>query len=168
VGQAKLPNSKDGYVWGGEGRTVFQGTYGVYEEIVKRNVGDNACSKATKASVTVKRKPGCSPLLFGKYLMENTAFVSLEDIAATSLPSYTESVIPVQMEGELETAYTYIRDQIKDALREYPRNASLTSLMLNTLLVRSETPSSEGTAPCFKSAPSPINLSGGLRRSEGA
>jgi hypothetical protein len=125
--------AKDGYVWGGEGRTVFQGTYGVYEEIVKRNVGDNACSKATKASVTVKRKPGCSPLLFGKYLMENTAFVSLEDIAA-NLPSYNESVIPVQMEGELEEAYNYIRDQIKDALREYPRNASLTSLMLNTLL----------------------------------
>jgi hypothetical protein len=125
--------AKDGYVWGGEGRTVFQGTYGVYEEIVKRSVGDNACSKATKASVTVKRKPGCSPLLFGKYLMENTAFVSLEDIAV-NLPTYNESVIPVVMDGELEKAYTYIREEIKDALREYPRNASLTSLMLNTLL----------------------------------
>ncbi len=28
--------AKDGYVWGGEGRTVFQGTYGVSEEVVKR------------------------------------------------------------------------------------------------------------------------------------
>jgi hypothetical protein len=126
--------AKDGYVWGGEGRTVFQGIYGVYEQIVKRNTADNACSKATKASVTVKRKPGCSPLLFGKYLMENTAFVSLEDIAPGNLPSYTESVISVPMDGELEKAYTYIRDEIKDALREYPRNSSLTSLMLNTLL----------------------------------
>ena len=73
--------AKDGYAWGGEGRSVFQGTYGVCEEIVKRYMSDNACSKASKANVTIKRRPGCSPLLFGKYLMENTAFVSLEDIS---------------------------------------------------------------------------------------
>ena len=125
--------AREGYAWGGEGRSVFQSTYGVSEEIVKREVEDNSCSKASKASVTVKRKPGCSPLLFGKYLMENTAFVSLEDIAA-NMPAYNESVIPVQLEGELEKAYNDIRDAIKDALKKYPRNASLTSLMLNTLL----------------------------------
>jgi hypothetical protein len=64
--------AQDGYAWGGEGRSVFQGNYGVCEEIVKRFTSENACSKASKASVTIKRKPGCSPLLFGKYLMENT------------------------------------------------------------------------------------------------
>ena len=65
--------------------------------------------------------------------MENTAFVSLEDIAA-NLPAYNESVIPVEMDGELSTAYTDILEAIKKALEEYPRNPSLTSLMLNTLL----------------------------------
>jgi len=123
--------AQDGYAWGGEGRSVFQGNYGVCEEIVKRFTSDNACSKASKASVTIKRKPGCSPLLFGKYLMENTAFVSLEDIAA-NLPAYNESVIPVEMDGELSKAYTDILEAIKKALEEYPRNPSLTSLMLNT------------------------------------
>ena len=125
--------AQDGYAWGGEGRSVFQGNYGVCEEIVKRYASDNACSKASKASVTIKRKPGCSPLLFGKYLMENTAFVSLEDIAA-NLPAYNESVIPVEMDCELSKAYTDILEAIKKALEEYPRNPSLTSLMLNTLL----------------------------------
>ena len=125
--------AKDGYAWGGEGRSVFQGTYGVCEEIVKRYASDNACSKASKASVTIKRRPGCSPLLFGKYLMENTAFVSLEDIAA-NLPAYNESVIPVEMSEELSKAYTDILEAIKKALEEYPRNPSLTSLMLSTLL----------------------------------
>jgi hypothetical protein len=72
-------------------------------------------------------------LLFGKYLMENTAFVSLEDIAA-NLPAYNESVIPVEMDCELSEAYTDILEAIKKALEEYPRNPSLTSLMLNTLL----------------------------------
>jgi hypothetical protein len=65
--------------------------------------------------------------------MENTAFVSLEDIAA-NLPAYNESVIPVEMDGELSKAYTDILEAIKKALEEYPRNPSLTSLMLNTLL----------------------------------
>jgi hypothetical protein len=125
--------ARNGYAWGGEGRSVFQGTYGVCEEIVKRFTTDNACSKASKASVTIKRKPGCSPLLFGKYLMENTAFVSLEDIAA-NLPAYNESVISVDMDDELSKAYTDILEAIKKALEEYPRNPSLTSLMLSTLL----------------------------------
>jgi hypothetical protein len=72
-------------------------------------------------------------LLFGKYLMENTAFVSLEDIAR-DLPPYNESVIPVEMDAELSKAYTDILEAIKKALEEYPRNPSLTSLMLSTLL----------------------------------
>ena len=52
---------------------------------------DNACSRATKKTVQVVRKPGASPLLFGKFLMNTTAFLSLEDIA-DNLPRYDESV----------------------------------------------------------------------------
>jgi hypothetical protein len=46
----------------------------------------------------------------------------------------TRAVIPVEMDGELSKAYTDILEAIKKALEEYPRNPSLTSLMLNTLL----------------------------------
>ena len=41
-------------------------------------------------------QPGASPLLFGKFLMELGAFVSLEDISS-ELPSYREEVIGVEM-----------------------------------------------------------------------
>ena len=125
--------ARDGYQWGGEGRRLFQETYGVLEEVRTRRESDNACSKAAKESVTIKRRPGCSPLLFGRFLMENTAFVSLEDIADT-LPSYTESVLPVAADPALEAAYKSIESDIKDALLCYPRNPSLTSLMCHTLL----------------------------------
>jgi len=40
------------------------------------------------------RKPGASPLLFGKYLMDHCAFIGLEDIS-DGLPSYREEVVPV-------------------------------------------------------------------------
>ncbi len=125
--------AKDGYEWGGGGRTSFQATYGVCEEIVKRKVEDNACSSGSKPSVTIKRRPGASPLLFGRYLMESTGFVSLEDIAA-NLPAYNESVISVPLEGELAEAYGSVEQDIKDALKSYPRNSSLMSMMMNTLL----------------------------------
>jgi hypothetical protein len=123
----------EGYAWGSEGRKLFQSTYGVCEEIVRRDVEDNACTKASKANVTIKRKPGCSPLLFGRFLMENTAFVSLEDIAS-NLPPYNEEVIPVAMDKDLDDAYNTVLKAIKDALEEYPKNPSLTSMMLQTLL----------------------------------
>ena len=53
-----------------------------------------------RATVRQVRKPGASPLVFGKFLMASTAFVTLEDIA-DYLPSYEESVIEVEMDAEL-------------------------------------------------------------------
>ena len=43
------------------------------------------------------RKPGASPLLFGKFLMSTTAFLALEDIA-DNLPPYDESVLSCDMD----------------------------------------------------------------------
>jgi len=67
----------------------------VLESIEKIPDADNACTRAQKTTVRQVRKPGASPLLFGKFLMASTAFVTLEDIAAY-LPSYEESVVEVE------------------------------------------------------------------------
>jgi hypothetical protein len=123
----------EGYVFGAEGRRQFQSTYGVCEEVKRREDEDNACTRAKKENTIIKRRPGCSPLLFGRFLMGNTAFVSLEDIAR-DLPSYNEYPIPIEMDSDLEDAYEEAVDAIKDALEEYPKNPSLTSMMLQTLL----------------------------------
>jgi hypothetical protein len=126
--------AKEGFSYGSEGRKLFQDTYGVCEQIIRHDLEeDNRSSKAKKSNVTIKRKPGCSPLLFGRFLMENTSFVSLEDISS-DLPPYAESVIPVEMDADLKDAYDEVKDAIKDALKEYPKNPSLTSMMLQTLL----------------------------------
>jgi hypothetical protein len=50
-----------------------------------------------KVYVTVRRKPGASPLLFGEFLMQLCAFVFLEDISA-ELPSYEETFLSVPMD----------------------------------------------------------------------
>jgi len=86
----------DGFAYGGEGRRNFQQQYGVLETIEKIREEDNACSRASKRTVQVVKKPGASPLLFGKFLMSTTAFLALEDIA-DNLPPYTESVLSCEI-----------------------------------------------------------------------
>jgi len=59
----------EGFACGGQGRRDFQEQYGVLETIEKVRKEDNACSRSTKKTIQVLRKPGASPLLFGKFLM---------------------------------------------------------------------------------------------------
>jgi hypothetical protein len=122
----------EGYEWGEPGVRSFAETYGVLERVTIIAPEENACSKA-KVTKQVKRKPGASPLLFGKFLMELGAFVSLEDISS-ELPSYREEVIGVDMDEPLAKAYTDLEKQIKEALEEHRGNHSVISTALNALL----------------------------------
>lgn len=128
-----------GYEAGSQGRRDFQEQYGVLETVEKVRETDNACSKAQKRTVQVLRKPGASPLLFGKYLMESTAFITLEDIS-DQLPSYEETVLSVDMDNALSNAYKAIEKDITQAMKEHRGNKSLMSVMLNTLLLYPDHP----------------------------
>jgi hypothetical protein len=128
-----------GYEAGGQGRRDFQEQYGVLETVEKVRQSDNACSRAQKRTVQVLRKPGASPLLFGKYLMESTAFITLEDIS-DQLPSYEETVLSVDMDPALSKAYEVIEKEITEAMKAHRGNKSLMSVMLNTLLLYPDHP----------------------------
>jgi hypothetical protein len=125
---------REGFAYGGQGRRDFQEQYGVLETVERLKEMDNACSKATKKTIHVLRKPGASPLLFGKFLMNTTAFLSLEDIS-DNLPRYDESVISVDMDEALKAAYEEIEDDIRNAMQAHRGNKSLMSILLNTLLL---------------------------------
>jgi hypothetical protein len=135
-----------GYEAGSQGRRDFQEQYGVLETVEKVRQSDNACSKAQKRTVQVLRKPGASPLLFGKYLMESTAFITLEDIS-DQLPSYEETVLSVDMGETLAKAYESIEENITEAMKAHRGNKSLMSVMLNTLLLYPDHP--YGMGPIF-------------------
>jgi len=129
----------EGFAYGGQGRRDFQQQYGVLETIEKVRATDNACSRATKKTIHVLKKPGASPLLFGKFLMTTTAFLSLEDIA-DNLPRYDESVLSVEMDEELAKAYEELEEDIRAAMRAHRGNKSLMSILLNTLLLYPDHP----------------------------
>jgi hypothetical protein len=127
-----------GYEWSDAGVRSFAETYGVLEKITTIQPADNACSKA-RVTTQVKRRPGASPLLFGRLLMELGAFISLEDISC-DLPAYTEEVIGVEMDAPLGTAYRQLEEDVKSAIKEHRGNNSVMSVGLNALLMYPDRP----------------------------
>lgn len=131
-----------GYEYGEAGIRSFTETYGVLETITTIEPQENACSKA-KVTKRVKERPGASPLLFGRFLMDIGAFVSLEDISA-DLPPYTEEVVSVPMDKPLAEAYASLEEDISEALRAHRGNSSVVSTALNALLLYPDRPFSIG------------------------
>jgi hypothetical protein len=124
---------EDGFEYGEAGVRHFAEAYGVLEKITTIEPSENACSDA-KVTTTVKRRPGASPLLFGKYLMNMAAFVSLEDIS-DGLPPYNEEVVAVEMDPILASAYEKLEQDITAALREHHGNPSVISTANERLAV---------------------------------
>jgi hypothetical protein len=127
-----------GFEYSPAGLRSFSETYGVLEQITTIEPADNACSEA-RVTKQVKRRPGASPLLFGHFLMDTAAFLSLEDIAE-ALPAYQEEVLAIDMDPVLKLAYSKLEEDIKEALREYPRNPSVLSVGMNALLLYPDRP----------------------------
>jgi superfamily II DNA or RNA helicase len=127
-----------GYEWGSSGRSTFAQEYGVLETITKVEPEENACSDG-KTTVTVKRKPGASPLLFGEFLMDTCAFLFLEDIS-DALPPYEESIIQVEMDAPMAAAYERLEQDMREVLKAHRGNRSVLSIMLNTLLLYPDHP----------------------------
>src|SRR5581483_5019999 len=127
-----------GYEYGDAGIRSFTETYGVLETITTIEPQENACSKA-KVTRRVKERPGASPLLFARFLMDLGAFVSLEDISA-NLPPYTEEVVSVPMDKPVANAYTKLEEDIAAALQDHRGNSSVISTALNALLLYPDRP----------------------------
>lgn len=85
-----------------EDEMEFARLYGVYSRETRyqvRNSRDRV-SRGTKE----KLLPGISTLVFTKFLLNNTAFISLDDMTE-GLPSYTEIPLGVEMNSEVREGY---------------------------------------------------------------
>ena len=89
-----------------------------------------------------KRLPGVSPLVFTKFLLENSAFISLSDMSE-GLPGYEEIPISVNMDTELRTAYTALEEELRRASSWNNRGGGGTKVLgslLQTLSVYPDMP----------------------------
>ena len=94
----------------------FAKEYGVVEEI-KEYLNENGHMKQVRQ--TTKFKPGISPLLFSKFLLDKAVFVTLSDITA-DLPNYHESPVAVEMDIDTKTCYNTFTTMSRNAILEHP------------------------------------------------
>jgi hypothetical protein len=143
----------EGFEYGEAGVRAFTETYGLLEKITVIEPADNACSDG-RITKRIRRRPGASPLLFGRFLMSLGAFISLEDISE-ALPPYREEVVSIEMDAPLRDAYKKLEEDIKKALQEHRRNPSVMSVALNALLLYPDRPFGLGDLYGYEYDPEP-------------
>ena len=91
--------------------------YGVIEKVYQVD-GDvyNASSKNQRRKLREKFLPGVSPLVYSRFLLENTVFLSLSDMGK-ELPDYEEFPIPCDMRDDVSKEYGFLESELKKVLK---------------------------------------------------
>lgn len=115
--------------------------YGVVESIFEtEKTKYNAASKNRKRKVREKFLPGISPIVYSKYLMENTVFLSLYDMAK-ELPDYEEIPVACKMGESVKKEYRHMETEFKTVMRKDRRLANkILSVYLNLLTAYPDQP----------------------------
>jgi len=116
---------KEGYEYGNS--QEFSRDYGVsrksqWFEMERGRLGNQVGTAQTK------EMPGVSPLVFTKFLLENAAFISLEDIA-DALPSYEEIPVPLEMPEDLNSAYNNLQNRAREVLGHGCKNSTASQVI---------------------------------------
>ena len=115
--------------------------YGVIESIYETTEAKyNAASKNCTQKVRERFRPGISPIVYSKFLMENTVFLSLYDMAK-ELPDYEEIPVACKMSDSIEKEYRNMEDEFRTVMRKDRRLANkLMSPYLNLLTAYPDQP----------------------------
>ena len=88
----------------------------------------------------IRRLPGVSPMVFSRFLLEYTAFLSLSDMGK-DLPDYEEIPVPLEMPEDVCTAYKEAEHELQKVLRTDRKAAQkILSTYLNLLTVYPDQP----------------------------
>ena len=119
----------------------FSKEYGVVENTYEiRDGGYNSNRRTTKRKTRSKQLPGVSPLVYSRFLLEYTSFLSLADMGK-DLPDYEEIPIPLEMPPAVHSAYKKIEHKLREILRTDRKAANrLLSTYLNLLTVYPDQP----------------------------
>lgn len=119
----------------------FDAEYGVLESTYEtRDANYNSNRRTTKRKVRTRQLPGVSPLVFSRFLLEYTAFLSLSDMGK-NLPNYEEIPIPLEMPEDVRKAYMDMEKDLRSVLK-HDRGAAqrILSAYLNLLTVYPDQP----------------------------
>ena len=119
----------------------FNAEYGVVESCYEEIDADYASNR--RAAISSKRSrllPGVSPLVYSRFLLEKTAFLSLSDMGK-DLPDYEEIPVALDMEDSVAEEYKRIESCLVNVLRTERKIAQkILSTYLNLLTVYPDQP----------------------------
>jgi hypothetical protein len=147
--------AEEGIGWGQEMR--FSELYGRIEEVTytrEREPGSSHSHSMGRAD-TEKRKyvrPGIMPTLFGRHMLGNTIFLSLDEVSDALPPRPGDEIIPVEMPPLLARGYRDIEATIKSVIAPMlvMGDTSLLAKMLQALLAYPDHPFGWGESGYLK------------------
>lgn len=105
---------------------LFNNEYGVTEMTYELEEGTyNANSRSKKRLLQSRQKPGVSPLVYSRFLIDCAVFLSLNDMGK-HLPDYEEIPIKLDLSPEIQKEY----DRIESAFRSIMNQRDATSRKL--------------------------------------
>lgn len=120
---------------------TFDAEYGVLENVYEeRDAAYNSNRRTTKRKTKSKLLPGVSPLVYSRFLLEYTSFLSLADMGK-DLPDYEEIPVNLEMPALVRMAYKQAEHTLQMVLRTDRRVAQkILSAYLNLLTVYPDQP----------------------------
>lgn len=119
----------------------FDAEYGVVENVYELTDPDyNANRRSAKRKIKTRQLPGVSPLVYSRFLLEYTAFLSLSDMGK-DLPDYEEIPVPLEMPEQVAEGYKRAERVLQRVLKSDRKAANkLLSAYLNLLTVYPDQP----------------------------
>lgn len=119
----------------------FDAEYGVLQEIYQEREPDyNANRRAVRSKKCTRLLPGVSPMVYSRFLLEHTAFLSLTDMGK-DLPEYEEIPVPLPMPAPVAAEYRRVEGELRTALHEDQKTAQrILSAYLNLLTAYPDQP----------------------------
>lgn len=119
----------------------FNSDYGVIQRVYTTdNVEYNSNRRTAKSCKQTRQLPGVSPLVYSRFLMEHTVFLSLLDMGA-NLPEYEELPVPLDVPENVKTEYDRLESALKTVMKEDRRIAKkILSPYMNLLLAYPDQP----------------------------
>lgn len=117
----------------------FMDLYGVKSNTTVYKIKNGYKEKYKNGSST--RKPGISPLVFTKFLLNNTVFLSLDDMTE-GLPPYSEIPIPIEMDKDTQEAYAKLCNEAKQIIDDpfYQDKGAVISQFTRLMISYPDTP----------------------------
>jgi|GEM_PF-1115343 len=95
-------------------------------EVELDSEGDDRRNSSSRSGVKQqpRMRPGISPVLYGRHLLDSTAFIDLEDVAPW-LPAYTEIPDPIDLGDDLAVGYRHLRTILEAEAKSAARRGDL-------------------------------------------